>query len=134
VICALVRNCKSYIAFLPAVLLTVAVAVVSLWESPHVPREMAMHDKLMHGLMYTVLAISWMAPIAKYQISNIKYQISNYLLVCLCVTAYGALIEILQRYCTMTRSGEMADLLADFLGALIGVAIVALLRILNFKS
>jgi VanZ family protein len=133
VICALVRNCKSYIAFLPAVLLTVAVAVVSLWESPHVPRAMAIHDKLMHGLMYTVLAISWAVPIAKFQISNIKYQISNYLLVCLCVTAYGALIEVLQRFCTLTRSGEMADLLADFIGALIGVAIVALLRMVKGK-
>lgn len=132
VICALVKNCKPYIAFLPALLLTVAVAVVSLWESPHLPREVALHDKLMHGLMYTVLAVSWAVPVLK------QYQtISNYfkptVWICLCVTAYGALIEVLQRFCTLTRSGEMADLLADFIGALIGVGIVALLRIVNGK-
>lgn len=113
-------------AYVPAVLMTVGIAVVSLWEAPHLPREVAMHDKMMHGLMYTVLAVSWMVPITL----KLPQTISNYLKpaiwVCLCVTAYGALMEVLQRYCTLTRSGEMADLLADFIGALIGVIIVGI--------
>ena len=117
---------KSYMAYVPAILMTVGIAVVSLWEAPHLPREVAMHDKMMHGLMYTVLAVSWMVPVVKSQITNHKSQITNYLIVVFGVTAYGALMEVLQRYCMLTRSGEMADLLADFIGALIGVIIVGI--------
>jgi len=113
-------------AFLPAVLLTAGIAFLSLWEQPHLPREIAMHDKIMHGLMYTLLAVSWMIPIArlKSQVSNLKFQIVSAVGVCVGVTIYGGLMEILQRFCTLTRSGEMADLYADALGALIGVTIV----------
>ena len=55
------------------------------------------------------------------------------------VVAYGALMEILQRYCTLTRSGEMADIYADCLGAIIGALFIALLyygrrRVKNKKS
>ena len=85
-----------------------------------------MHDKIMHGLMYTLLAVSWMIPIArlKSQVSNLKFQIVSAVGVCVGVTIYGGLMEILQRFCTLTRSGEMADLYADALGALIGVTVV----------
>ena len=119
---------KSYMAFLPAVLMTVGIAVLSLWEAPHLPREVAMHDKIMHGLMYSLLAISWCVPVVRCKILDLRFKIFNYTVVCLGVTAYGALMEILQRFCTLTRSGEMADLLADFIGALIGVIIVVLWR------
>ena len=114
-------------AYVPAVLMTVGIAVVSLWEAPHLPPPvMSLGDKVLHGLMYTVLAICWMVPVVKSQITNHKSQITNYLIVVLCVTAYGALMEVLQRFCTLTRSGEMADVLADFIGALIGVIIVGI--------
>jgi len=113
---------------IPAVLLTVGFTVLSLMESPRLPEEIAMQDKLLHGFMYTLLAIAWTVSI---QITNYKSQITKYLLVCLSVTAYGALMELLQHYCTVTRSGEWLDVLADFIGALIGVAIVA---IINHRS
>jgi VanZ family protein len=57
-----------------------------------------------------------------------------YVYVWLSVTAYGALMEILQHFCTVTRSGEMADLYADMIGALAGVALVAMFKIINRKS
>lgn len=120
---------KSYMAYVPAVLMTVGIAVVSLWEAPHLPPPvMSLGDKVLHGLMYTVLAICWMVPVVKSQITNHKSQITNYLIVVLCVTAYGALMEVLQRFFTLTRSGEMADVLADFIGALLGVMIVLVCR------
>jgi VanZ family protein len=61
-------------------------------------------------------------------------RVRTYLYVCALATSYGALMEILQRYCTLTRSGEMADLYADAIGAIIGVIIVAILSIINRKS
>ena len=120
-------------AFMPAVILTAGIAVISLWENPQVPRELATSDKLMHGLMYTFLAIAWMAAIAKSQIINLKSQIKYSVIVCLSITVFGALLELLQHYCTVTRSGEMMDILADFIGALIGVLLIALWKIRSTK-
>ena len=120
---SVVRN--SYLAYLPAVLLTVAVAVVSLIEAPHMPVSVSMSDKVIHGIMYVFLAVAWMIPVSrKHPLSVLGYSS-----VCLAVTAFGGLMEILQRFCTLTRSGEMADLYADFLGALVGVLIIGIWRI-----
>jgi len=107
-------------AYIPAVLVAVGVALLSLAESTQMP-SVSVNDKLVHGLMYTLLGILWMIPVKRP------------VWVCLGVTAYGALLELLQHYCTLTRSGEWADLLADFIGAFIGVALVALLRMVNGK-
>lgn len=118
-----VRN--SYLAYLPAVLLTVAIAVVSLIEAPQIPVSVSMSDKVIHGIMYVFLGVSWMVPVSrKHPLSVLGYSS-----VCLAVTAFGGLMEILQRFCTLTRSGEMADLYADFLGALVGVLIIGIWRI-----
>lgn len=118
-------------AFIPAVVLTVGIAVLSLWERPYLPPPvLSLGDKVLHGLMYTVLAAAWMMPVinAKLKIKNSKLRIA--LWVVLGVTAYGALMEVLQRYCTMTRSGEIADVIADFVGAIVGVALVVLVHVL----
>ena len=116
-------------AYVPAVLMTVGIAVVSLWEAPHLPPPvMSLGDKVLHGLMYTVLAICWCVPITLKRPQTISNYLKQAIRVCLCVTAYGALMEVLQRFCTLTRSGEMADVLADFIGALLGVMIVLVCR------
>ena len=118
-------------AYIPAVLLTVGIAVISLWEAPQLPPPvLSLGDKVLHGLMYTVLAVAWAVPVAKFQISNIKYQISNAVGIVLGVTAYGSLLEVLQATCTRTRSGEWLDVLADFIGALLGVSMVFVITLL----
>lgn len=78
-------------------------------------------DKLMHGVMYLLLAVSWMIPVRRP------------VWVCVAVTLYGGLLELLQYACTLTRSGEWLDLLADFFGALIGVLLVILFQRLHEK-
>lgn len=115
-------NKKSYMAFLPAVLVAAGIAILSLWENPRVPESMAVNDKLMHLLMYAVLALSLMAAFVSIRRTSLFVYSSVWGL----VTAYGALLEILQRFCTLSRSGEMADLYADALGALIGILLVFL--------
>lgn len=120
---------KSYMAFLPAVVLTVGIAVLSLWENPQVPPSIRLSDKILHGLMYTFLAVAWMLPL----IRRISFFRSG-VVVFLSVTLYGGLMEILQRFCTLTRTGEMADLYADALGALLGLLVVYILaKISNDK-
>lgn len=121
--CPIVLN-RSHMAFLPAVLLTVGIAIMSLTESTHMP-SVSLNDKLLHGAMYALLAVTWALPLRK--LSTFNFHLSTYII---CgVTAYGALMEILQRFCTLTRSGEMADLLADFLGAFVGTMIMLLFEI-----
>lgn len=84
--------------------------------------------------MYTVLAVAWMIPIArrlknhKSEIINLKSEFTPYIYVCALVSLYGGLMELLQHYCTLTRSGEWIDLLADFIGALIGVVLVFVIK------
>lgn len=127
-ICPIV-NRKKYWAFLPAVLFTAAVACLSLTESTHMP-SVSLNDKLLHGAMYALLAVTWALPLRK--LSTFNFHLSTYII---CgVTAYGAFLELLQHFCTLTRSGEWLDLLADFVGALIGVIIIAIITIVNQSS
>lgn len=119
---------KSYITFLPAVLLTAGIAVLSLAEASSMP-SVALNDKLIHGLMYAFLAVAWVLPLQKYMSSPLRAN----LLVWICVTAYGSLMEMLQRFCTLSRSGDMADLYADALGALIGLSLIAMLKMKKGK-
>lgn len=108
---------NSHIEFIPAVLTAIVIAIASLWENPQMPQAMTMNDKLAHGLLYALLAISMMAGVKR----DARMRVRTYLYVCVIATAYGALMEMLQRFCTLTRSGEMADLYADAIGAIIGV-------------
>lgn len=107
-------------AFLPAVLITVGIAVLSLTESTQMP-SVSLNDKLVHGVMYALLAASWMMPVRRP------------VWIIAAVTLYGILIELLQHYCTLTRSGEWRDVLADFIGALVGVGIVVFIKWLHNK-
>ena len=119
---------------MPAVLMTAGIAVVSLWENPQLPKEMQASDKVLHGLMYMCLAITWMIPFIHKGTARLR----TYGFVLVSVTAYGALMEVLQHFCTLTRSGEMADVYADLIGALAGLilvgAVVVVLKIVNRKS
>lgn len=120
---------NSHIEFIPAVLTAIVIAIASLWENPQMPQAITVSDKLAHGVLYAVLAISMMVAVD----SSARTRVLPYIYVCALATAYGALMEILQRFCTLTRSGEMADLYADAIGAIIGVAVIAILSIINHK-
>ena len=111
-------------SFVPAVLVTSGIVVLSLTESTHMP-SVSVNDKLVHGLMYAVLAVAWLIPM----MLRTRLRVLTYLYVCVGTTLYGALMEALQRYCTLTRSGDMADLLAEFIGAVVGIIIVFVFEI-----
>lgn len=128
--CLIVNN-KIYIWFIPAALLTAGIAVISLWEAPQLPPDvMSLGDKVLHGIMYVILAMAWMIPVAHF----LPHHPAPYIYVCLAVTAYGMLMEVLQRFCTLTRSGEMEDVYADFVGAMVGVLIIGVWHLLHSTS
>lgn len=113
------------VRYIPAVLIAVGIAVLSLWEQPQIPPAFTISDKLAHGILYAVWAISMMVAAD----GNARIRVRTYLYVCVIATSYGALMEILQRYCTLTRSGEMADLYADAIGAIIGLILFGIIEI-----
>lgn len=116
---------KPYMAFIPAALVAAGIAVLSLIEQPTVVTPIPVNDKLAHGLMYAALAVTLLVPLFRLPVNHYK----SIFLTVFATTAYGLLMEALQRYCTLTRSGNMADLMADLVGALIGVTIVLVWRI-----
>ena len=111
-----------WLDWIPAALLTVGIAIVSLVENPNMPVILSAKDKIIHGGMYAILAITWMLPVSR----RFPLRVMPYVYVWMGVTFYGALMEVLQRFCTLTRSGEMADLYADAIGAIIGVIVVSI--------
>lgn len=123
----MISDWRKWLSYMPAVLVAAGIAVLSLAEQTHAPA-LVINDKLMHLILYALLALALIVP-------SLKSKITNYIVVFVVTTMYGALMEILQRFCTLTRSGEMADLYADALGALIALLLVALIRaIINHKS
>ncbi len=113
---------------MPAVFITAGITIVSLWENPQMEPAIMVSDKLVHGLMYMLLAISWTMPLVRTRNARAFPIYSG---VCLTVTTYGGLIELLQHWCTRTRTGDLADFLADFVGALAGIAMVVIFRFIQ---
>ena len=124
---------KTIISFMPAVLVTAGIALLSLWENPQLPPSIAADDKIVHGLMYMCLAVVWLVPI-QVHLRKRKLLLLTYCTVWACVTAYGVLMEMLQRFCTLTRTGEMADVYADAIGALGLVICLVLVLIRHFLT
>ena len=121
---------RTIISFMPAVLVTAGIALLSLWENTQLPPSIAADDKIAHGLMYMCLAVAWLVPI-QVHLRKRKLLLLTYCAVWACVTAYGVLMEMLQRFCTLTRTGEMADVYADAVGALAGLVICLILVLIR---
>ena len=118
---------KSYMAFMPAVIVAAGIAFLSLTEAGNMP-SFQLNDKLVHGVMYLVLALACMGGCAYLKRTRAVF----YILVCAVTTLYGGAMEVLQDLCTVTRSADIMDLLADFIGALTGVLLVFFIT--NSKS
>lgn len=111
----LVRSYKS-----PVIIVSIAIAVLSLLEAPHVSAAQQFSDKLLHSLGYLVLAITALWALADWSAKRVWH----YFVACTYVVVYGGVIELLQAWCTQTRTGDWLDWLADVLGAMVGLIIV----------
>ncbi|MEI4234276.1 VanZ family protein [Roseovarius sp. D22-M7] len=95
--------------------LAVTIAVLTLGPVPQGPPGVPQSDKLGHILAFAALAapMAWRHP-------------KSWFFVALAATGYGALIEVVQPL--VGRALEVADLLADALGAFFGAWMVALVQ------
>jgi VanZ family protein len=85
-------------------------------------------DKIVHAFLYIPLTFFLGA---EFDLSNKTYlRIGGPFITMLIIAAYGGLIEILQGSLFINRSADIADLLADVVGGLAGLAIYHLF----FKS
>ena len=112
-----------WLSYLPAALVAAGIAVVSLIETNHIPA-VAVNDKLIHALMYAVLAMTLMIPYLSGRITHWSLYLNAWVIASL----YGALMEWLQPICTQTRVTDYADALANMVGAIIGLLVLALCR------
>ena len=95
-------------------LIAAFIAVTCLLPARDVP-DVGAFDKLIHASFYTLLAF-WFASLLQ------RRHLLSLLLV---LTAFGGLIELAQEAMHLGRHGEWADLLADVLGSVAGIGLVA---------
>lgn len=93
-----------------------ALVMASLPKPPSIPGEPG--DKIQHMLAFATLAI--LGSFAYPRLALGKLLIG--------LTAFGALIEIIQLIPSLHRDSELADLLADIAAALAALVLVHLLR------
>ncbi len=76
-------------------------------------------DKIVHSLIYFILVNLWML----YLYIKNDFQFNNkwILILLLSVLLYGIIIEILQGLLTISRSADIFDVAANFIGSLIGI-------------
>jgi VanZ family protein len=82
-------------------------------------------DKLVHLLVYAVLGVLFLVPLAEGRLSQVTTRAAA--MAVGLSTLYGLFDEAHQAF-TPQRSPDVQDLLADSLGAALGVAAILLLR------
>ena len=85
-------------------------------------------DKLAHLLVYAVLGVLFLVPLAEARLSQVTVKTGGDGR-SLCRLLYGAFDEVHQSF-TPGRSPDVRDLFADALGAALGVAAVWLLSVI----
>ncbi|RWY46267.1 VanZ family protein [Mucilaginibacter gilvus] len=91
-------------------------------------------DKLTHCGLFFVLAVLYCyGSIRKFKTRQVRSEIAIKNTIVL--ISYGALIEVLQMYIFTWRSGDMADLFADTVGACMGIfGVLVTSNALNHES
>ena len=123
---------QKYAWYVPAGLVAVAIALLSLWEQPTLPPlVIRWSDKTWHALMYIVQAVAWLLPVAALGGVRCEGVWERYVWAWVLTVGYGGLMEVLQATCTRTRTGDWIDLVADIVGATIGLVLVGLYRLMR---
>ena len=126
--CFFIQIVRKYPLSLLCVLL---IGVLSL--APYFPEtpldNVAFIDKWTHLVMYggTCTVIWW-----EYLRSHSALNSRKLLITLAGMILLGGLMELLQAYCTTTRSGEWLDFWADSIGVLLGYAIGLLMNVCYF--
>ncbi|MTG96839.1 MULTISPECIES: VanZ family protein [Myroides] len=105
------------------VIWTVLVLIACLSEGSSIPKvsvlDIPFKDKIAHFVFYLVFSVLWYNYFAKswLKISRISLTFVIFTL----VIVIGGTVELLQLYCTKSRSAEWADFFANCLGSITGL-------------
>ena len=129
------RSCRKNIQwtwYIPAGVVAIAIALLSLWEHPTLPPSvLRWSDKTWHPPMYVVQAVALLLPVLALGGAKRAGLWKRYAWTWLLTVGYGGLMEVLQATCTRTRTGDWRDLVADIVGASIGLVLVVIYRALQ---
>ncbi len=130
------KNFSQFVTKYPlSALCLVLIAVLSL--APFFPEtpldDVAFIDKWTHLVMYGgTAAVVWLEYLRHHPDANLRRILW---IVIIGLSALGGLMELLQAYCTTTRSGEWLDFSADTVGVLLGTAIGIMLgKVIHHKG
>lgn len=101
-----------------AIIITVAIIVLSLVKIGKQPISFSNIDKVQHAIAYFALTLAWLVALVKKRRQE--------LLVIICCLFLGIIIEYLQGTVTNYRTAEGADILANTTGVVIGLLIFRL--------
>ena len=110
--------------FFFALVVTIAIAVLSLVKLGNQPINFTYLDKIEHTLAYFVLCFLWLVSIKK---KGMKF------VVIIAVVLYGILLEVLQSVLTDYRTFDYMDMLANIFGTLLAFIAYRYIEKKHFK-
>ncbi len=103
--------------FLPAIVWLVVILIVSGFPGDKVPEvPIWQFDKLVHSVVYAILSITLLLAFQKP-----KNRLKTFAFIILFGIFYGGIMEILQHYIFINRSGNWYDFIANAIGAILGI-------------
>lgn len=113
---------KLVVQFMPTLIVIGVILFLSLSSSEEMPKvDIPYLDKIAHFCMYGGLLGIY--SFDTYRSSLLHGSRKSVLIVgWFCAVCFGGIMELLQSFCTDTRSGDWADFGANFLGATAGLA------------
>lgn len=94
----------------------ISATVAMLWPSPDLPDiDVPMADKWAHFLVFGVLYFLWALALSKSAINQLTWRLALVLLF------YGIIIEVIQQYWYVSRTGDLMDVVANSIGILLGL-------------
>lgn len=119
-------------------LCTIAIVLLSVLPFPEVPQlvDVPLVDKWVHFIMYGGWSLTCWFEMSRSERKTKKRKATSWLLFygMVCSALLGGLLELVQAYCTTTRSGDFWDFIADSIGAVLGTVLGAGVRRLVWKS
>lgn len=107
--------------------LVIVIWYLSLFTPPETKlNEIKFIDKWTHLLMYGTLTVCFW--LETFRSCRKQLTVSRWVVMFLLPVIMGGLVELVQAYCTVNRTGDWIDFLANTVGVLLGASIAYLFR------
>lgn len=116
-----------------AILWTLLIFILCIVKSSDLPViTIANLDKVVHATFHFVFVVLWFLYFKEQFVS--KFRTKAYVFAFALSVFYGIVIEIIQQLFTTSRSADVLDVVANVVGALLGVIVVLVVqKVLNNK-